>query len=190
MTDMVLRQGDEAKALVRLGFDELNGFAGSIAATEREIAGRAFKRVPLGTPIRFVHDTVSRGIVGALAGGTTAVGRGAETLVGLRPGSDRPLSANPVGGFGLSVLNGLIGDRLEREASPLQEPMSTRVDGVPVRPEPRALALAHPAPAPPPPPPPAAPPGLVVFVHGLRGNERGWRLGTRQGRVPYGTRLA
>jgi len=45
---------------------------------------------------------------------TSAVGRGAEALVGLRPGSDRPLSANPVGGFGLSVLNGLVGDRLER----------------------------------------------------------------------------
>src|SRR3954453_20456866 len=108
MTDMVLRQGDEAKALVRLGLDELNGFAGSIAATERDIAGRAFKRVPLGTPIRFVHDTVSRGIGGALAGGTAPVGRTAETLVGPRPCSERPLSANPVGGFGSSVLNALV----------------------------------------------------------------------------------
>src|SRR3954462_12428783 len=175
MTDMVLRQGDEAKALVRLGFDELNGFAGSIAATERDIAGRAFKRVPLGTPIRFVHDTVSRGIVGALAGGTTAVGRTAETLVGLRPRSERPLSANPVGGFGLSVLNGLVGDRLEREASPLQEPMSVRVDGLPVRPEADALAVAF----------PAATPRLVVFVHGLMGNELGWRVGARPGPVPH-----
>src|SRR3954468_17817651 len=174
MTDMVLRQGDEAKALVRLGFDELNGFAGSIAATERDIAGRAFKRVPLGTPIRFVHDTVSRGIVGALAGGTTAVGRTAETLVGLRPRSERPLSANPFGGFGLSVLNGLIGDRLEREASPLQEPMSVRVDGLPVRPEADALAVAF----------PAAMPRLVVFVHGLMGNELGWRLRGGHGRRP------
>src|SRR5215210_5048789 len=180
MTDMVLRQGDEARALVRLGFDELNGFTSSIATTERDIAGRAFKRVPLGTPIRFVHDTVSRAVVGAITGGTTTIGRGAETLVGLRPRSERPLSANPVGGFGLSVLNGLIGDRLEREASPLQEPMSVRVDGLPVRPEADALAVAF----------PAATPRLVVFVHGLMGNELGWRLGARQGRVPYGTRLA
>src|SRR4051794_14626881 len=180
MTDMVLRQGDEARALVRLGFDELNGFTSSIATTERDIAGRAFKRVPLGTPIRFVHDAVSRGVVGALAGGTTAVGRGAETLVGLRPRSDRPLSANTVGGVGLSVLNGLVGDRLEREGSPLQEPMSVRADGLPIRPERDALAQAF----------PAATPRLVVFVHGLMGNELGWRLGARQGRVPYGTRLA
>jgi pimeloyl-ACP methyl ester carboxylesterase len=180
MTDMVLRQGDEARALVRLGFDELNGFTSSIATTERDIAGRAFKRVPLGTPIRFVHDAVSRGVVGALTGGTSAVGRGAEALVGLRPGSDRPLSANPVGGFGLSVLNGLVGDRLERENSPLQEPMSVRVDGLPIRPEGDALVQAF----------PAATPRLVVFVHGLMGNELGWRLGARQGRVPYGPRLA
>src|SRR3954447_20858933 len=131
MTDMVLRQDDEAKALVRLGFDELNGFTGSIATTERDIAARAFRHVPAGTPIQFVHDTISRGVVGALAGGTTAVGRGAEALVGLRPRADRPLSANVVGGLGLSVLTGLIGDRLERERSPLQEPMSVRVDGLP-----------------------------------------------------------
>src|SRR3954447_6447124 len=161
MTDMVLRQGDEAKALVRLGFDELNGFTGSIAATERDIAGRAFKRVPLGTPIRFVHDAVSRGVVGALAGGTTALGRGAEALVGLRPGSDRPLSANTVGGFGLSVLNGLVGDRLEGGGGRPQEPRSGRVAGLPVRPEPDALAVAY----------PAATPRLVVLVHGLMGNE-------------------
>src|SRR4051812_43999407 len=176
MTDMVLRQGDEARALVRLGFDELNSFTSSIATTERDIAGRAFKRVPLGTPIRLVHDTVSRGVVGALTGGTSAVGRGAEALVALRPASDRPLSANLVGGFGLSVLNGLVGDRLERESSPLQEPMSVRVDGLPIRPERDALVQAfH-----------GATPRLVVFVHGLMGNELGWRLGARQGRVPYG----
>ena len=180
MTELVRRQDDEAKALVRLGFDELNGFASSIATTERDIAGRAFKRVPLGTPIRFIHDTASRAVVGALTGGTSAVGRGAETLVGLRPRSDRPLSANPVGGFGLSVLNGLVGDRLEREQSPLQEPMSVRVGGLPVPPERDALAAAF----------PEATPRLVVFVHGLMGNELGWRLGARQGRVPYGTRLA
>ena len=37
---------------------------------------------------------------------------------------------------------------------------------------------------------PDATPRLVVFVHGLMGNEVGWRLGRRQGREPYGTRLA
>ena len=179
MTELARRQDDEAAALVRLGFDELRGFTDSIGSTQRDIAGRAFKRVPLGRPIRFVHDGVSRGVVGALGGATTALGRGAEALIGRRPRSARPLSAHPVGGFGLSVLNGLVGDRLEREGSPLQEPMSIRVDGLPVPPDREALARAF----------PVAGSRLVVFVHGLMGNELGWRLGARQGRTDYGTRL-
>src|SRR5215218_221175 len=180
MTDLVRRQPDEAAALVRLGFDELRGFAESVATTERDVAARAFRYVPAGRPIRFVHDSVARGVVGALGGATTAVGRGAEALVSRRPRSERPLSATLPGGFGLAVLNGLIGDRLEREGSPLQEPMSVRVDGLAVPPERAQLARAF----------PRATPRLVVFVHGLMGEEHGWRLGTRQGRLPYGTRLA
>ena len=58
--------------------------------------------------------------------------------------------------------------------------MSVRVDGLPVAPERDALAAAF----------PDATPRLVVFVHGLMGDELGWRLGRRQGREPYGTRLA
>src|SRR5215216_5739381 len=180
MTELVRRQDDEARALVRLGFEELRGFTDSIGRMQRDVAARAFRYVPAGKPIQFVHDKVSSGVVGALGGATTAAGRGAAALVGRRPRSERPLSATLPGGFGLAVLNGLIGDRLEREGSPLQEPMSIRVDGFPVPPEREALAAAF----------PAATPRLVVFVHGLMGEEHGWRLGTRQGRLPYGTRLA
>src|SRR5215210_1202321 len=174
------RQDDEARALVRLGFDELNGFTRSIGTTERDVAARAFRYVPAGKPIRFVHDAVNSGVVGALGGATSALGRGAEALVSRRPRPQRPLSATLPGGFGLAVLNGLIGDRLEREGSPLQKPMAVRVDGLPVAPEPAALAEAF----------PRATPRLVVFVHGLMGEEHGWLLGRRQGREDYGSRLA
>ncbi len=37
------RQDDEAAALVRLGFDELHGFARSVGTMERDIAARAFR---------------------------------------------------------------------------------------------------------------------------------------------------
>jgi pimeloyl-ACP methyl ester carboxylesterase len=37
---------------------------------------------------------------------------------------------------------------------------------------------------------PQATPRLVVFVHGLMEEEHGWRLGVRQGRLDYGTRLS
>jgi len=174
------RQDDEARALVRLGFDELHGFTRSIGTMEREIAARAFGYVPAGKPIRLVHDTVATSVVGALGGATAALGRGAEAVVARRPPPQRPLSATVPGGLGLAALNGLVGDRLERERSPLQEPISIRVDGLPVALERDALARAY----------PDAAPRLAIFVHGLMGNEVGWRLGRRQGREPYGTRLA
>ena len=175
----VARQDDEAAALVRLGFDELHGFARSVGTMERDIAARAFRYVPAGKPIQFVHDAMNNGVVGALGGATSALGRGAGAVVGVRP-RRHPLSATVPGGLGLAVLNGLVGDRLERERSPLQQPLSVRIDGLPVAPERDALAEAF----------PTATPRLVVFVHGLMGNEVGWRLGRRQGREPYGSRLA
>ena len=180
MTQLVRKTEDEAGALVRLGFEELRGFTESIGTMERDIAGRAFGHVPLGTPIKFVHDTIAGGVVGALGGAASAAGRGAQTLVERRPRPERPLSATLPGGMGLAFLNGLVGDRLEREDSPLQQPMAVRVGGLPVPPRRRALAEAF----------PQATPRLVVFVHGLMGEEHGWLLGRRQGREDYGTRLA
>jgi pimeloyl-ACP methyl ester carboxylesterase len=174
------RRDDEARALVRLGFDEFHGFTRSVGTMEREIAARTFRYVPAGKPIGLIHDTVANGVVGALGGATAAAGRAAEALVARRRRPQRPLSATLPGGLGLAALNGLVGDRLERERSPLQEPISVRVDGLPVAPERDALARAF----------PEAKPRLVVFVHGLMGNEVGWRLGRRQGREPYGARLA
>ena len=180
MTQLVRKADDEAAALARLGFEELGGFTASIGTMEREIAARVFGYVPLGKPIKFVHDTVANRVVGALGGAASAAGRGAETLVSRRPRPQRPLSATLPGGMGLAVLNGLVGDRLEREQSPLQQPMSVRVRGLPVTPEPAPLAEAF----------PQATPRLVVFVHGLMGEEHGWLLGRRQGREDYGSRLA
>ena len=144
MTNLVGGQ-DEAGALARLGFEELGGFAQSIGTMERGIAARAFRYVPAGRPIRAIHDTVSRGVSGGLGGAASAAGRGAQTLVERRPRAERPLSATPRGGLGIAVLNGLVGDRLEREGSPLHQPMAIRVDDLPVAPERRALAQAFPA---------------------------------------------
>jgi len=177
MTQLVRKTDDEAAALVRLGFEELRGFTESVGTTQRDIAGRVFGYVPAGRPIKFVHDKVARGVVGALGGAATAAGRGAGTLVERRPRPERPLSATARGGLGISVLNGLVGDRLEREGSPLAQRMAIRVDGLAVTPDRASLAQAF----------PAATPRLVVFLHGLMESERGWQLG---GREDYGSRLA
>jgi pimeloyl-ACP methyl ester carboxylesterase len=179
MTQLVRKTDDEAVALARLGFDEIRGFTESVGTMERDIAARTFRLVPLGTPIKLVHDAIAGGVVGALGGAVGAAGRGAGALVALRPQPERALSATPRGELGISVLNGLVGDRLEREGSPLAQPMAVRVDGLPVAPQREELAAAF----------PAASPRLVVFLHGLMESERGWRLGAREGREDYGTRL-
>jgi pimeloyl-ACP methyl ester carboxylesterase len=176
MTQLVRKTDDEAGALVRLGFEELGGFAQSIGTMERGIAARTFRHVPLGRPIQIVHDAVSRGISGGLGGAASAAGRGAQTLVERRLRPERPLSATLPGGIGLAILNGLVGDRLERDGSPLQQPMAVRVNGMPVAPDRRALAQAF----------PTSTPRLAIFVHGLMGEEHGWLIG---GREPYGARL-
>jgi pimeloyl-ACP methyl ester carboxylesterase len=180
MTQLVRKTDDEAGALVRLGFEELRGFTESVGTMERDIAARTFRFVPAGKPIQLVHDTIARGVVGALGGAAGAAGRGAQALAGRRPRPERPLSATPRGGLGIAVLNGLVGDRLEREGSSLAQPMAIRVDGLPVTPQRAELAEAF----------PAATPRLVVFLHGLMESERGWRLGAREGREDYGTQLA
>jgi pimeloyl-ACP methyl ester carboxylesterase len=177
MTNLVRQGSDEAGELTRLGFEELGGLARSIGTMERGIAARAFRWVPAGRPIQRIHDTISRGVSGGLGTAASAAGRGAQTLVERRPRGERTLSATPRGALGIAVLNGLVGDRLEREGSALHQPMAVRVDGLPVAPERRALARAF----------PAATPRLVVFLHGLMESERGWRLG---GRRTYGSRLA
>jgi pimeloyl-ACP methyl ester carboxylesterase len=176
MSNLVRRSRDEAGELARLGCEELGGLAESVGTMERAIAARAFRHVPAGRPIQLIHDAISRGVSGGLGAAAGAAGRGAQTLVERRPRGERPLSATPRGALGIAVVNGLVGDRLEREGSALHHPMAVRVDGLPVAPERRALAQAF----------PAATPRLAVFLHGLMESERGWRLG---GREPYGVRL-
>ena len=176
MSNLVGQSRDEAGELARLGCEELGGFARSIGTMERGIAARAFRYVPAGRPIQYIHDAISRGVSGGLGAAAGAAGRGAQTLVERRPRGERALSATPRGALGIAVVNGLVGDRLEREGSALHHPMAVRVDGLPVAPERRALAQAF----------PTATPRLAVFLHGLMESERGWRLG---GREPYGARL-
>jgi hypothetical protein len=107
-----------------------------------------------------VHDAVARRVYGGLRLGSRTVGRAAgEAAAQLRTA---PLSSTPVGAVALGVLNGLIGDQLERDGSALGVPMTLRVEG-------------------------ERTPRLVVFLHGLMESDRSWALG---GGPTYGERLA
>jgi pimeloyl-ACP methyl ester carboxylesterase len=177
---------DERRALARTAFDELGQVIGGGATLHRAIADRVFGGVERGThaaarPARALHDAVSGAVYSAIRGATDAVGLGADVAVRLReaPGAPAP-SQTPGGALAMGILQGLRGDALERERSPLAQPMAVRVDGVPVAPERGALVAAF----------PAATPRLVVFLHGLMETERSWRLGAGEHGETYGSRLA
>jgi pimeloyl-ACP methyl ester carboxylesterase len=86
-----------------------------------------------------------------------------------------PLSVTPAGSIGLAALQGLTGDALEAERSPLAQPLAVRVHGHAVPPRREALAAGFPAPT----------SRLAVFLHGLMETEHAWRIGG----PAYGRRL-
>lgn len=189
------RRTQEWGELGELTFRELASAAGGVRAVHSAIARRTFAAVKLGIgpaalPTQLMHDAIAAGTYASIAAACT----GAAKIVGsltdgsladgsLTDGDDvaeddsRPSPSHTSrGAQTIAVLNGLIGDDMERTARVLAHPMSIRVDGRPVPPEYRALADGF----------PTAGAHLVVFVHGLVETEYAWRLG---GRPTYGERL-
>src|SRR5690349_10497176 len=116
MSHQAVSTTDEAPALARLTFDELGRGPGGIWAIHQAIATRAFRAVgPSGRAIQVAHDSISGAVYGGLRGATSLVGRGAARAVADAP----PLSNTRRGSAVLAAVNGLIGDVLERERSPL-----------------------------------------------------------------------
>jgi pimeloyl-ACP methyl ester carboxylesterase len=156
----------EAMALNRLAARELSGLPGGIGGMHDAIAGRVFGALgPLGAPVRVVHDATAHGAYAGVRGGLRALFGAAGSLAARRAGERAP-SVTPLGAGVIAALNGLVGDALEREGSPLALPMGFRVDGEPVK-------DVDPGPRP------------VVFVHGLGETEFSWGWGGE----PYGSRL-
>jgi pimeloyl-ACP methyl ester carboxylesterase len=172
---------NELRALTALAFEELRGFPGAIRDMHLGIAERAFKGAGAASfPARLIHDAASRSVYGALAAATSAVGRAADTTLAARGiGEHLPLSTRRPGAALVSALGGLIGDRLERSGSDLHQPASVRVDGEAVALDAEALRAAF----------PRAGTRLVVFLHGLMGNEFYWDWGGESPGDTYGARL-
>src|SRR5689334_2167385 len=122
---------DELRALSRLAFRELADAAGGIGGIHRGVAERVFRLVgPASAPARVTHDLISAGVYRAVSGGARLAGLGTDLGLGRREVRDgRALSRDPRGAAAIAALNGLIGDRLEREGSDLAEPMAVRIDG-------------------------------------------------------------
>jgi pimeloyl-ACP methyl ester carboxylesterase len=130
------------------------------------------------------HDGIAAAVYGCVGLGLKAAARGLR--VADRLGVGAPIEASARGRFVVSAVNGLIGDRLVADDSPLAIEMGVRHRGrdVPVRRE--SLAAAF----------PGATDALVVFVHGLCETEHYWDRRSRPRRADggsapsYGARLA
>ncbi len=170
---------NEVRALSALAFDELRSFPGAIRDMHLGIAQRAFRGVgPAGGPVKLIHDALSSRAYGAIGAGASALGRAADRAMERRGiGEQVSLSTTQAGSFGLAVLNGLIGDRLERQGSPLHQPTSARMHGARIGLDETSLRDAF----------PQATPRLAVFMHGLTGDEFCWSWGAEDA---YGERLA
>src|SRR5450759_3198206 len=92
-------------------------------------------------------------------------------------GEQTSLSTTQRGSFGIAVLNGLIGDQLERDGSALAQRTSARIRGERIGLDESSLGNAF----------PQASPRLAVFIHGLTGDEFCWSRGAEEA---YGERLA
>jgi pimeloyl-ACP methyl ester carboxylesterase len=150
----------EARALVRLGVEEVASAPHGIKSLHSAIADRAFDAVgPAGKPVRVMHDAVSAAVYGGLGQAIRFGGRGLEAAIGRR--QTQLLSDTPRGAMVISIINGLVGDTLEAEQNALTRPMTIRRTG-----EPRTGRVA-------------------VFLHGLMETEFSWG-----GRGNYGDRLA
>ena len=179
---VAVRRPNELRALSELLFEDLRSFPGAIRDMHLGIAERAFRGVgPMGRPVQVIHDGVSRRGYAAIGSGAELLGRAADTAMKRRGvGETVMLSTTRPGSAVLAALNGLIGDRLERSGSDLHQPTSVRVQGEAVTIDRDHLRAAF----------PGATPQVVVFLHGLMGNEFYWDWGGAHAGESYGARLS
>lgn len=136
---------------------------------------------PLG-PSGAAAGVSHRAIAGSIYAGAGLMlkGLGAGLGVVARTDVGPDLEAGSRTRFVLCVVNGLVGDRLERERTRLSIRMAPRVGGRDVALTSQGLAAAY----------PAATARVAVFLHGLCENEASWQRDiARRGRT-YGDELA
>ena len=172
---------NEVRALSALAFDDLGRLPGAIRDVHLGIAERAFRGAgPSAQPVKVIHDALSSTAYGGIGAGAAMLGRAADEVMGqLGIGEDVDLASGRRGSGVIAALNGLMGDRLERERSALHQPAAVRVQGEPIALRTDALHRAF----------PDAAPRIVVFLHGLMETEFSWSRGEQSAGETYGSRL-
>lgn len=161
---------------------------GAARDVHTSVAGRVhgvLDRVAGGTTVSHrAHDGIAGAVYAGVGLGLRATARGLRTAD--RLGLGAPIEDSPRGRFVVSAVNGLIGDRLVADGSPLAIETAVRHRGRDVPLDPASLSAAF----------PTATDALVVFVHGLCETEHYWDRRSRPrpadgGSAPsYGDRLA
>lgn len=156
----------EAVALAAENLDLL------VLGAVRDVHGSIADRVPVSHRL---HDGIAGGVYAGIGLGLRGAARGLRVANehGLGPRVDE----SPQGRFVVAAVNGLIGDRLLAEGSPLAIETSARLGGRDVPLTPDGLAAGY----------PEATDAMVVFLHGLCETEAYWDRG---GTPSYGARLA
>lgn len=171
----------EVRALSELGLTELAKATDGVHSTHRAISDRVFSIVrkgvgPAAAPVKIVHDAITDGVYRTVSVSMNTAGTVSGKV------ADLPMQTSPsrtvVGAGIIGALNGLIGDELENKRSPLAaEPMTVRVEGVAVPPDPEIMSIAL----------PYVTGRIAVFLHGLVETEHAWRY---RNEVTYGGLLA
>jgi pimeloyl-ACP methyl ester carboxylesterase len=164
----------EAGALAELSLRELGTAVGGIHKIQRAISDRVFRYVGFGVgpavkPTKIIYDAITDGVYAAIANTATAAAPAIGTAVDAQMTATHRLSDHTRGAGALAAVQGLIGDRLHEQRSPLATTMSVRVDRRRIDPDPESIRTAF----------PHAAADIVVFVHGLMETEAFWALGDR-----------
>jgi hypothetical protein len=156
---------------------------GTVRDVHRAVADRVFgltgratmgsSRVP-----QLLHDGIAGGVYTGIGAGMKAAVAGLRAAE--RRGAGPRLQAGTPGRHLLSVVNGLVGDRLRDEHPEMAIEMAVRHRGADVPLERQALRDAF----------VGATGDLVIFLHGLGENDDSWNLRRAERGGTYGTRLA
>lgn len=133
--------------------------------------------------VRVLHDGISFGIYGGIRAGIGIVAVAAKAVAAATAIEDREPRAGSAADLAVAAINGVAGDRLERDGNPLAVKMSLRHGDATVAACREALTDAF----------PEASPRLALFIHGLAANDAAWRFYSREhyanDATTYGSRL-
>jgi len=156
-------RGTEVKAAGELAGAALGGATGIVCDVQRGVSRRVFGLLGgIAAPVRMAHDGITGAVHASVRAGMRAVPSGGGRALALTaPPRAAALADSRPGALALGALNGMWGDRIERDHAPLALGMDLRHDG-------------------------AETARIAVFVHGLCETDTAWRLG---GGPTYGERL-